>query len=172
MFTTNLRRIIGASAACLILAAAMPAAASHGSDDRAGDDRGGARDDRRSGGDDNRSGSSSSSASASSKASVRLIARMSGGGASAKAKYEAGPRRGVLVPKFSVEVEHARPGDKFEVSIAGRSFGIITANSLGVAKLELRRSPSGPNEKPIPADFPALKAGAVIKIGDMSGALR
>jgi len=169
-----LHTLISISAAGLTLAAAVPSYADRGSDDRRSETRGHGsdrdnrtRDDRRGGRGDDRV-----EATPSAKSSVRLIARMSSAGVVAKAKYETQLRRRVAVPKFSVEVERARPGEKFEVVINARPLGTITANSFGVAKLELRRSPSGVYEQPIPADFPALKSGDVVKVGEMSGTLR
>lgn len=86
-------------------------------------------------------------------------------GAVAKAKYEEkkNSRR-----KFDVEVENAVPGTQFVVVVAGRTIATITANSFGVAKLELRPTPDDANELPIPSDFPRLKAGDVVQVGDMS----
>jgi len=160
MFSLKFRSILAASAASLILAGAAPALASHDDDDRGRDDRSGQRDDSR------------SSSSSSSKTTVRLSARMAKDGVIAKAVYEARIRRGGTEPKFTVELRNAVPGKKFEVFIQGVSFGSITANKFGDGKLELRRSPSGPNERPIPANFPELKPGHVVTVGEMSAALR
>lgn len=157
MFSLKFRSILTASAASFILAGAMPALASHGDDDRGRDDRSGQRDD---------------SNSSSRETRLRLAGRAAKDGLSAKAVYEARTRRGVTTPKFSVEIQRAEPGKKFEVSVEGFSLGTITANKFGIAKLELRRSPSGPNERPIPAGFPELKAGHTVKVGDLAVVLR
>jgi len=165
-----------------------------GSDDTQQDDRGGRRsgsDDRRDddsgrSSDDNCNGNSSSSSSSSnsggsSSASnsggnareLRFVSRMSDAdGTTARARYQERAKNGrALRQSFDVEIKRAQPGEQFEVRVDGRVVGTATANNLGIAKLELRRSPSGPNEVPIGSDFPRLRAGAVITVGPMQGSL-
>jgi hypothetical protein len=148
----------------------------NGSDDRRDDDRGRGR-----GSDDSGSGSSSSSSSGSSSASnsggnsreQRFIARMrDADGTTARARYRE-KARGDRVKKqsFDIEIKRAQPGEQFLVRVDGRVIGTVTANNLGFGKLELRRSPSGPNEVPIGSDFPRLRTGAVVTVGSMQGTL-
>lgn len=177
--------------AAMTVIAAQPASAladrGRGSDDRQQDDRRedrreDRRDDRR--GDDSRPGSSGSNGSSSGGSSssqsqsgndreLRFVARMrDADGTTARARYKEKGRAGRSIKQsFDVEIKFAQPGEQFEVRVDGRVVGIATANSLGIAKLELRRSPSGPNEVPIGNDFPLLRAGAVITVGSMSGTL-
>lgn len=174
--------------AAMTVIAAEPASAladrGRGSDDRQRDDRRedrreDRRDDRRS--DDSRPGSSAGSSSTSGGSQtqsgndreLRFMARMrDADGTTARARYKEKGRAGRNIKQsFDVEIKFAQPGEQFEVRVDGRIVGIATANSLGIAKLELRRSPSGPNEVPIGNDFPRLRAGAVITVGPMSGTL-
>jgi len=163
-----------------------------GSDDTQQDDRGGrdrSSDDRRDddrgrgrGSDDNRAGSSSSGNSSSSNSASasggnsreqRFIARMrDADGTTARARYRE-KARGDRVQKqsFDIEIKFAQPGEQFVVRVDGRVIGTVTANNLGIGKLELRRSPSGPNEVPIGSDFPRLRTGAVVTVGSMQGTL-
>lgn len=150
-----------------------------GSDDRGDDDRGRGR------GSDDGAGSGSSSSSSSSGGSggsqnasgnsreLRFVARMrDADGTTARARYRE-KARGTRLQKqsFDVEIKFAQPGEQFEVRVDGRVVGTVVANNLGIGKLELRRSPSGPNEVPIGSDFPRLRSGAVITVGPMQGSL-
>lgn len=122
------------------------------------------------------SGSGNGGQSAASKRGVlRLQVRIGDDDttAVAKARYEEKPKRkGRVDRKFTVEVQGAQAGQTFEVMVQGRSYGTITADALGVAKLEMRPRPDSPGEVALPADFPRLKAGDTVTIGDMTGALR
>lgn len=154
-----------------------------GSDDSSDDDCGRGR-----GSDDNSSGSSSSSSSGGSSSSsnsggsaaassnareLRFVSRMrDADGTTARARYQERARDGRAVRQsFDIEIKRAQPGEQFEVRVDGRVIGTVTANSLGIGKLELRRSPDGPNEIPIGSDFPRLRAGAVVTVGSMQGSL-
>ena len=155
-----------------------------GSDDRQRDDRrgDGRRDDDRGRGSDDSAGGSSSSSNSGGNSQVargnarelRFVARMNDGqGTVARARYRERARNGRAVRQsFDIEVKFAEPGEQFEVRVDGRVVGTATANGLGIAKLELRRSPDGPNEVPIGSDFPRLRSGAVITVGSMQGSLR
>lgn len=145
-----------------------------GSDDRHDDDRGRGR-----GSDDSSSSSSSSGSSTSASNSggnsreQRFVARMRDtDGTTARARYRE-KARGDRVQKqsFDIEIKRAQPGEQFLVRVDGRVIGTVTANNLGIGKLELRRSPSGPNEVPIGSDFPRLRTGAVVTVGSMQGTL-
>jgi len=139
-----------------------------GSDDRRDDDRGRSR-----GSDDSSNGSSNSSNSSGNSRELRFVSRMrDADGTTARARYQERARDGrALRQSFDIEIKRAQPGEQFEVRVDGRVVGTATANNLGIAKLELRRSPSGPNEVPIGGDFPRLRAGAVITVGAMQGSL-
>lgn len=150
-----------------------------GSDDTQQDDRGGRTsrggDDSPSGGGSNSSSGSGGNAAASqgSARELRFVARMrDDDGTTARARYQERARNGrALRQSFDVEIKRAQPGEQFEVRVDGRVVGTATANSLGIAKLELRRSPDDANEIPIGSDFPRLRAGAVITVGSMQGSL-
>jgi hypothetical protein len=115
----------------------------------------------------------SGQASRGSTQELRFIARMrDGDGTVARARYQERNRNGrAQRQRFDVEIKFAQPGEQFEVRADGRLVGTIVADSLGMGKLELRPTPDNPGEAPIPADFPKLRAGAVITVGSMSGSL-
>ncbi|MBX3403012.1 MAG: hypothetical protein KF699_06320 [Phycisphaeraceae bacterium] len=154
--------------ALAMLVVAQPASArpdrGRGSDDTRNDDRRPAAA---------TSGSSSGQASQNNVQELRFVARMrDGDGTVARARYQERNRNGrAQRQRFDIEIKFAQPGEQFEVRADGRLVGTITADGLGTGKLELRPTPDNPNEAPIPADFPKLRAGAVITVGSMSGTL-
>ena len=185
--------VLAVLAGLMVVAAPLaPALADRGrgSDDRQSDDRGGrGADDRRSDdrrdrtSDDDRSGGGSSSSGGSSSGGsqaqsgnareLRFISRMrDADGTVAKARYRERTRGNrALKQTFDVEIKFAQPGEQFVVRVDGRTVGTVTANSLGIGKLELRPTPDDANEQPIPSDFPRLRAGAVVTVGSMQGTL-
>lgn len=147
---------------------------------RGSDDARPRQEDRR---DDRRQGSSSSCDSNKSSAPknanrqrLRLIGRVgsdNNGGIKTVVKYEArGDSASTTNRRFDVEVQGLAPGATLNVTIKGASVGTITANSLGVAKLELRPSPDDSGEQPIPGTFPRLVAGDVVSVGSVAVTLR
>lgn len=152
----------------MTLVAAQPALArpdrGRGSDDVRADDRRPAA---------STGGIGSGQTSRSSTRELRFVARMrDGDGTVARARYQERNRDGrAQRQRFDVEIKFAQPGEQFEVRADGRLVGTIVADSLGMGKLELRPTPDNPGESPIPADFPKLRAGAVITVGSMSGTL-
>lgn len=147
-----------------------------GSDDRGDDDRGrgrGSDDSARSGSSSSSGGSGGSQNADGTSREMRFLARMrDADGTTARARYRE-KSRGTRLQKqaFDIEIKFAQPGEQFEVRVDGRVVGTVIANNLGIGKLELRRSPSGPNEVPIGSDFPRLRASAVITVGPMQGTL-
>lgn len=132
----------------------------------------------KSGCDRSSSGSSSSSKATASKAVnalLRLVGRVgsdNNGGIKTAVKYEERTRRNKTARKFDVEVENLTPGTVLNVMIKGATVATITADEFGEAKLELRPSPDDANELPMPSDFPSLKAGDVVTVGDVQVTLR
>ena len=131
--------------------------------------------------DSTRSSSSSSSGSGKSAAKeqkatqLRLIGTL--GSDDSGVKYRARYQERIKGSKasnrrFDVEVQGAQPGQTFKVVVAGKSVATITANNLGVAKVEFRPSPDDADEQPLPAGFPRLKAGDTVQIGDAKVTLR
>jgi hypothetical protein len=155
-----------------LIAAGTPALAKHGSDDRQPDDRGGSTNPG------NGSGSSNSGSGKSVRGMQNGEFRLRGKvgnrpNIEASADYRERIRRGSIVERrFTAEVHNATPGATFDVVIGGRSFGTITANALGIAKLELRPRANTPGDTQIPADFPALRIGNTVQIGTFSVTLR
>lgn len=146
----------------LCLSGSMTAMAHRGSDDGPGDDndgRGG------SGG----GGGSNSSGGGGGGGDLRLVTQLRDTDTSVRARVRY-RQRGTSIKGFDIELKRAQPGETFAVVVDGVSFGTITANNFGIAKVEYRRSPSGPNEFAIPAGFPLLAAGDVVTVGDMTGA--
>lgn len=98
---------------------------------------------------------------------LRLEARLrvAGSQLSSKAAYRSEPRGGGTRESLSVEVQGAQPGATFNVTIAGRKMGTITANALGRGKLELNAGGDNPNQT-APMNF---QAGNPVVIGTMTG---
>ncbi len=172
---STLALVVGLAAA---IAPMSPAYADRGrgADDTQQDDRGGHGADDGTKGSGASGGGTSTGGSASAAGNVRelrFVARMrESDGTTARARYQERAKNGRAVRQsFDVEIKFAQPGEQFEVRVDGRLVGTATAGALGIAKLELRRSPSGPDELPLPADFPRLRAGAVITVGPMQGTL-
>lgn len=74
--------------------------------------------------------------------------------------------------RFDVEIQGAQAGQKFAVVVGGKTVATVTANRLGIAKIEFRPSPDDANEKPLPAGFPRLKAGDSVQVGEVKLTLR
>jgi hypothetical protein len=103
-------------------------------------------------------------------AGTRFEAALSGAGTSMKgrARYEEVPRRTLVQQRLSVEVQNARPFATFTVSAKGVKIATLTTNALGRAELQLRTNSDDPKNV---AFLPKLKAGDVVTVGPVSGAL-
>ncbi|MGE3109671.1 MAG: hypothetical protein AB7G11_08305 [Phycisphaerales bacterium] len=105
---------------------------------------------------------------------IRLVARMgSNDQFQAKGVYRERLRNAGLFQRFNVSIEDGVPGETYEISVNGLVFGTITANDLGVAELEFGTfTPDdnpGDEHPPVPEDFPQLRAGDTITVGNLSG---
>jgi len=69
---------------------------------------------------------------------------------------------------FEVEIGGGQPGASVDVTFAGQVLVSIQLDSLGVGTVELGSAPDDSSEQPLPADFPALKAGDVLSVGDLT----
>lgn len=150
--------------AMLGLGGSLSAMASHGADDPAGDDRGGSSG----GGNGGGSSSGGGGGGGGGGRDLRLVTQLRDNDTPVRARVRY-RQRGADIKGFDIELKRGQPGEVFAVVVDGVDFGTITANSFGVAKAEYRRSPSGPNEFPIPAGFPLLAVGDGVTVGDMSG---
>jgi hypothetical protein len=86
-------------------------------------------------------------------------------GLEAKARFEQRARQ--ARSKFTVEVNGASPGAVFPVLRNGVLITTVTANNLGIAKIELNM---GGDNTP-QASLPTMVAGDVITIGTFSARL-
>lgn len=89
----------------------------------------------------------------------------------AKGVYRERARGSLTDQRFTVEVEGAAAGQQFEVKIDGAPVAIITANTLGRAQIEFHSvidNNPGPDDAPLPADFPHINAGQVLTVGTLS----
>lgn len=120
----------------------------------------------------------SSTRKAAKKAKAARPLRLSGSvgndnvGVKAKAKYEEKTKNGVTTAKFSVEVENATPGDTYAVTVKGIAVGTVTIGALGEGEIEFQSNPRDADDLPLPAGFPALKAGDTVQIGALTVTLR
>ncbi len=94
------------------------------------------------------------------------------GGVRGKAEYEV--KRGAIVKrKFEVELYGATPGASYNVYVAGKLVGQVSVGPNGKGKLELTTHPDDPHDQPLPAGFPRVGDGTLVKIANlMSGRLR
>jgi hypothetical protein len=124
----------------------------------------------------NSGGQSGSSAKKVNRQRLRLIGRVgsdNNGGVKTTVKYEArGDAATTTNRRFDVEVQGLAPGATLNVAVKGTTVATITADSLGIAKLELRPSPDDANEQPIPGSFPRLATGSVVTVGTVAVTLR
>lgn len=66
-----------------------------------------------------------------------------------KGKYKESPENGRIEQDLEVELQHLQPGTVVAVSIDGNAVRTMTANSLGVARMHVRRVvPPGPDGRP------------------------
>jgi len=149
--------------AMLCVSGTMSAFGHRGSDDGPGDDN-----DGRGGGSGGGSNSGGGGGSGGGR-DLRLVSQLRDTDTAVRARVRY-RQRGSSIKGFDIELKRAQPGETFAVVVDGTSFGTITANNFGIAKVEFRRSPSGPNEMAIPAGFPLLQVGDAVSVGDMNGA--
>lgn len=77
-----------------------------------------------------------------------------------KGKYKESPENGRIEQELEVELQHLQPGTVVAVSIDGNSVRSMTANSLGVARMHVRRVvPPGPDGRPT---GPRVNDGSVL----------
>jgi hypothetical protein len=93
-----------------------------------------------------------------------LKAEASNAGFQAEVKYE----QETDGTSFEVEIVGGQPGASVDVTFAGQVLVSIPLDSLGVGRVELGSAPDDSSEQPLPADFPTLKAGDVLSVGDLS----
>lgn len=133
--------------------------------------------------DSGRSSSSSTSGSSSEKRAkkedkateLRLVSNLGSDdkGAKYRVRYEERVKSNKASNRrFDVEIQGAQAGQKFAIVVGGTTIATITANKLGIAKIEYRPSPDDANEKPLPAGFPRLKAGDSVQVGEVKLTLR
>jgi hypothetical protein len=69
---------------------------------------------------------------------------------------------------FDVAIVGGPAGATVDVTFAGRVLAAATLDAHGVGRVELGSTPEDLSQEPLPADFPTLKAGDVLSIGDLS----
>ena len=66
-----------------------------------------------------------------------------------KGKYKESPENGRVEQQLEVELQHLQPGTVVAVTIDGMTVRNMTANSMGVARLNVRKVvPPGPDGRP------------------------
>jgi hypothetical protein len=102
---------------------------------------------------------------------ARLRADASAGDISGAAKYRA---RDNGRARFQLEVEGFRPGTTLDVVVDGVTVGRVTIDNLGVGELDFDTNiESGDTEgEPFPGNFPNLRAGSRVKVGQLSGTMQ
>jgi hypothetical protein len=99
---------------------------------------------------------------------VELRAELfSQGEGSGHAEFEMEPEDDGTEVEFDVEIEHAAPGSVLDVLVDDFLVGQITVDDTGHGELEFSNDPDDPDEVAFPADFPAIVAGSLIKVGDV-----
>ncbi len=100
---------------------------------------------------------------------ARLTVPRGSGDVSGQADFrERGSRR-----KFSVEVEGFRPGQLFDVMVAGEVVGTVLINNFGVGELDFDdRADPDDEDEPFPPKFPAINGGELVQVGTVSGTLQ
>jgi hypothetical protein len=93
------------------------------------------------------------------------------GGVSRSASYEQETERGVTKRKFEAEIEKAAVNSTIEVTVAGVVVGNITTDSKGKGKLRLTTTVKDARDQLMPASFPAITEGTVVKIGSVQSVL-
>jgi hypothetical protein len=93
-----------------------------------------------------------------------LEAEASSAAVQAEVKYE----QETTGTSFDVEIVGGQPGTSVDVAFAGQVLISIPLDSQGVGRVELGSAPDDSSEQPLPADFPTLKAGDVLSVGDLS----
>lgn len=88
------------------------------------------------------------------------------------AEYEQETERGVTKRKFAAEIEKAPANTRFDVTVNGIVVGSITTDAKGKGKLRLTTQPKDARDQLMPADFPAVQEGTMVKIGTESAPLR
>jgi hypothetical protein len=90
----------------------------------------------------------------------------------AKGVYRERARGSLTDQRFTVEVSGATPGDQYEVKIDGSPVAILVVNALGRAEIEFHSTMDnnpGPDDQPLPSDFPHINAGQTLTVGTLSG---
>ena len=90
----------------------------------------------------------------------------SGGSLKGKAAYAEEIKGGKLRQKLSFEIQGAIPGAKLDVAVKGVKLGVVTADSLGRAKLELKAGGDDPGAL---KSLPTLVVGDAATVGGASG---
>ena len=96
--------------------------------------------------------------------SLVLEAEASSAALRAEVKYE----QETSGTSFEVEIVIGQPGASVDVTFAGRVLVSVSLDSHGAGRAEWGSAPDDSSEQPLPADFPTLKAGDVLSVGDLS----
>lgn len=86
----------------------------------------------------------------------------SSGNLTLKGKYKESPENGRIEQDLEVEFQHLQPGTVVAVTIDGNFVRNMTANSVGVARLHIRRVvPPGPDGRPT---GPRVNDGSILTV--------
>jgi hypothetical protein len=112
-------------------------------------------------------------ANAADAGALKFKAKLFGDAAlSAKAEYREKQKNAGLERRFKVKIEHADPGEQFDVYVNDLFIDTMTANNMGIAQLKLRTPQfidSPGDGDPMPNWFPAIGKGDTVVAGAMSG---
>jgi hypothetical protein len=95
---------------------------------------------------------------------LALEAKASSAALQAEVKYE----QETSGTSFEVEIVGGQAAASVDVVFAGRVLASVPLDSLGAGRVELGSAPDDSSEQPLPPDFPTLKAGDVLSVGDLS----
>lgn len=93
-------------------------------------------------------------------------------GVSRSAEFEQETERGVTKRKFEAEIQKVAPNANIEVTVNGIVVGNIATDSKGKGKLRLTTNPKDARDQPMPANFPAVVEGTIVKIGSVESTFR
>jgi hypothetical protein len=93
---------------------------------------------------------------------VAKLGDAEGPGPGGEAEFKVKQRDGVVKKLFDLELARAKPGEVYKVEIDGVAVGEITIEEDGEGELEF----SSEADEVFPTDFPDLKVGSTVKVGD------
>lgn len=96
---------------------------------------------------------------------VNVVAKLGdpdGPGPGGDAEFQVRRRDGVVKKLFDIELARAKPGEVYKVEIDGVAVGEFTIEEDGQGELEF----SNEADEQFPSNFPDLKPGSTIRVGD------